>query len=89
MDWQNLLAILGVPLARTIAGWLNNALVDGVIEKFEWKKLVESTINILVPGLASFLGISLIGLDVPLLAPIIASAVIDWVGNFLAKKIKG
>ena len=88
MEWQNLLAIVGVPLVRCITGWLNNALIDGVIEKFEWKKLLESSVNILVPGLAAFFGISLMGLDVPLLAPLIASAVIDWIGNFFAKKIR-
>lgn len=37
--WIELGTIIGLPVLRSVAGWLENALEDGEISPFEWGEL--------------------------------------------------
>lgn len=50
---------LVIALIRTIAGWLENALADGKITMYEWRKLVETVLRIVPQAI----GLSAVGFD--------------------------
>jgi hypothetical protein len=56
---NELLTIVGLPVLRSVAGWLENALQDNKISAFEWKELVKTVLKLGVPALALFYGFAL------------------------------
>ena len=75
-----------IPVAaalRSIAGWLENSLRDGKIEKYEWGQLGATILRVGAIGLALYFGFNLDGLE----SGGIAIAV-DFVLSAV-KKIKG
>ena len=56
------LQLLAIPLAallRNVAGWLENALKDGKVSKYEWGKLGATVLRVGAFGLAAFYGFDL------------------------------
>lgn len=87
MDWGNLGILVGVPAARGIAGWLENALADKQITKFEWAKLGETVVRIGVIGLAMYFGLNKLGLNVDVLGASAGAVVLDFIlAKFKIKK---
>ena len=60
---NELVFILGFPLARGILGWLENALEDGYIEKLEWTELSATVVRIATPVLFVYAGVTFMGAD--------------------------
>jgi len=79
MELPQVLIVVGIPTLRSIAGWLNNALEDKKIDKFEWTKLVETIFRTTVTGVTAYYGINMFGLDIDIIAPIIGATLIDWI----------
>ena len=50
------LIIIAVPILRSAAGWLQNALEDGKITIIEWKKLLKTVLRLGIPGFALYYG---------------------------------
>jgi len=46
---NEIITILIFPLIVAVAGWLRNAVQDGVIDWPEWKKLIETILVVTVP----------------------------------------
>jgi hypothetical protein len=78
MDWT-----LIIPFAaggiRNIAGWLENSLKDGKIDKYEWGKLGGTVLEVAVLSFAAMFGL---GLD-----PASASGV-GILGSFVLSALK-
>lgn len=97
MAWTAILAtiapywpLFGIPLLRNLAGWAKNALADGIVEPYEWRKLADSSVNVILIGLGT-MGIfqfSSLGVDVSLLSSMLVGAVIDWIVRLRAKTQK-
>lgn len=60
MAIETILYSLGFPLVRGVLGWLENALEDGVVSKFEWKALGSTIVRIGTPVLIVALGVTAI-----------------------------
>lgn len=79
------LIIIGAPIVRSVAGWLNHSLEDGKIVLYEWKQLLTTTIRVGVPAVALYYG-----LDVPAEAaaaiPIIAEYLFDLTRKVVKEK---
>ena len=74
-DWLTLLA---APLARNISGWLQNAIEDGKISKYEWSQLLGTSLKILIPAVALYYGFDMdaeMAAAIPLLADLAFSEV--------------
>lgn len=79
----DMLVIAGTPVLRAVAGWLENALADGKIEMFEWKRLLGTVLRLGVPALALYYGFELdpeFAAAIPLVA--------DYVLNMFVKYAK-
>jgi hypothetical protein len=82
------ITIIGVPIVRGVAGWLEKALADGKIEDFEWQQLAETVLMLGVPAAALFFGIGMpVGYAVAL--PLIADYIYHYVKKVIeAAKVK-
>jgi hypothetical protein len=56
MVWQEALTLIGVPIVRSVAGWLENAFDDGKISGFELKELGSTVLRVGIIGVAAFFG---------------------------------
>ncbi len=81
------ITIVGIPVVRGVAGWLEKALVDGRIDNFEFKKLGETVLRISVPAFALYYGFNLpSGYAVAI--PFVADYVYHYVNKILKKAKK-
>lgn len=53
------------PILRNLTGWLERSLKDGQINKYEWKKLFETTIRVGIIGIVAYFGLESTGLSNP------------------------
>ena len=74
--------ILGTPIVRSLAGWIQKALEDGKIDSYEWKQLLSTFLRMTIPAVALFYGLSL-PVEVSAAIPLLAEYVYD-----LFKKVK-
>lgn len=75
----------GLPVLRSVAGWLENALKDKKITEFEWKMLVSTVIRVSVIGGAVYLGADGFGFDVDAIGASAAGVLGDMVFYSLKK----
>ncbi len=74
------IAALSAGLLRSVAGWLENSLADGVITEFEVKQLGETVVKY-------FASVSLLALGLPVEQAVAGAFVLD-VGKSAVKSIK-
>lgn len=68
---------IGLPIVRSVEGWLRKSLKNGHIEPYEWRLLLETTIRITLINLAMFYGFKAGSMDVPMLATSCAAYIAD------------
>ena len=87
MPWKEILTIVGIPALRSVAGWLENSLKDGVISPFEWAKLGETVVRVGVIGFGLYFGLEqLLGIDITALGASAGAIVLDFVLAAIKKK---
>jgi hypothetical protein len=59
---------IAFPIGRSIAGWAGIALQDGEITWPEWRLLTETIIRVGIIEAAIYYGVSVAGIDIPILA---------------------
>lgn len=85
MDYTSLGIAMGIPVLRSIFGWAENALEDGKIEAFEWRKLGSTVLRVGFVSACIYLGYSeMIGPIAPYAAAA-GGALVDM----MLKKLKG
>jgi hypothetical protein len=88
MVWDTILFSLGFPIVRSVLGWLENALADGKIEKFEVKQLGETILRIATPVILVGMGVTFIGADQAItIATAAVSTLIDFLWNKFHKAV--
>ncbi len=88
MVWEELAALVGIPVLRSVAGWAENALKDGKIENFEWKQLGETVVRVGFIGAATYFGLNEVGYDISALGAGAAAIIIDVIISAIKKKKK-
>jgi len=88
MVWQEVLAIVGFPVLRSVAGWAENALKDNKITNFEWKQLGSTVMRVGFIGIATYFGLNNAGLDVSALGAGASAVVLDFILSAIKKKKK-
>ena len=77
---NDLLIISGMPIVRSVAGWLENALADGKISLIEWKKLCKTILRLGVPAVALYYGFNL-----PVEFAAATPLIVDYIFNYATK----
>lgn len=87
---KEIFVIVGIPIARSILGWLKISLEDNIISYFEWKKMVVTIIQVGTATICTYYGLQLAGVDIPVLAASFAGVMFDKVISALkeTKQIK-
>jgi TRAP-type mannitol/chloroaromatic compound transport system substrate-binding protein len=75
--------VVAVPIIRGVAGWLQNALEDGKIDAFEWRKLASTMLRLGIPAFALYWGLDL---DVEVAASL--PLIIDYLLGVFSQKLK-
>lgn len=86
MDLISLFPALGFPILRSVGGWLENSLKDGKIDKFEWAKLGETIVRIGIITVCGYYGLTLVGVEIPVVAASAGAVVLDFILKALKKK---
>lgn len=81
------LAVLFLPLLKCLAGWFQNASADGKFEYWEWRKLLETAIPIILTAVIARYGL---GLNEVMSASIVTMILVglDQVKNAVVKARK-
>jgi len=80
MDWNILKDIgvaVGIPVARSFAGWLKHALEDKKVSEFELKLLGSTVIRVGTVSVMMYLGLNGMGFDVSVIGASASAFVID------------
>jgi len=86
MEITELWPIVGLPVVRSVAGWVENALDDGKISAFEWQQLGATVFRVGFMGAAAFFGLSGLGIDVSALGASASAVVLDFILKAFKKK---
>jgi len=82
---NDFIVLLGIPVIRSVAGWLNNALEDGKITLIEWKKLVSTILRIGVPAFILYAGFDM-SAEVAGAIPLLGDYLFDYIKKLIIKK---
>ena len=77
--------VIGLPVARSVAGWLVNALQDGAISDFEWARLGETVLSVGIISGAAYIGFAAVGFDVNAIATTAGAILFDSLLRALKK----
>lgn len=72
-----IISILTPPILRSVAGWAENSLEDGRIQKYEIKKLVQTTVRVSMVALSIHYGLNGAGVHIDALASGFSALVAD------------
>ena len=78
-DWNGLWLAAGIPVLRSVGGWLTNATSDGKIERFEIKKLGETVLKTAIYGIMVFFCADGFGIDLEPVAAGAAGVLLDLI----------
>jgi len=57
MQGLEILAFVGVPVLRSVSGWLDNSLEDGKILPIEWRMLAQTLARVMLLSLMIYYGV--------------------------------
>lgn len=80
--------IVGVPILRSVGGWLQNSLKDGVIDMIEWRQLGDTVIRMGLIGVATFYSLNGLGIDISALAAGFSAFLLDKLFESMKDKKK-
>lgn len=83
------LAFIGIPILRSVVGWFNHSIKDGRINRYEWRKLVETVINVGLIGVMVYLGLEQMGVDVSALGAASTAFVLDKLISAMKEQKQG
>ena len=81
--WTEITTAVGIPLIRSVAGWIISSLKDGKIDEIEWQRLLKTTFEITIMGLGVYFALDKIGLDITVLASTLSVATADMVLSWI------
>ena len=84
---EALLAI-GLPVGRSVIGWIKNSLKNGKIQLIEWKLLAETVLSVGTIATVAYFGLNSLGLDFPVLAASAGAFLFDMILSAYKKKNK-
>lgn len=84
--WTELLAFVGVPVIRNVAGWIENSFKDKKIQSYEWTELFNTIFRVGVIGFTGYLGLNAVGLEIPAIGAGGLAVVFDFFLNSLRKR---
>lgn len=88
MGWTSLIPIIGFPVLRSIGGWIENSLKDGIVDKFELAKLGETIVRVGIIAVGTYYGINGFGFDISIIGAGAGAVVLDFILSAMKKKKK-
>lgn len=86
--YVELLTAMGIPIARSVAGWAVKALEDKKVTRFEWKLLASTVIRVSIIAGVAYFGLDTLGFDIPVISAAAGAFFIDMAYSAIKKKKK-
>lgn len=83
---DELIIAIGLPVLRSVGGWVSYALEDNKISKFELKKLFNTILKTSVYGVLIYLGVGGMGLDIDMIAASASGLIFEKISSSLKNK---
>ena len=79
--WNEALIGIGIPIVRSVAGWLDISLKDKKISRLEVRKLIETVVRVGTIEIVLYFGLNSAGINIDMMAA--------GCGAFIADKLLG
>ena len=79
IDIAQIGAIIGIPVLRSVGGWITKATEDGKISKFEVLQLGKTVVRTGIVGSMIFFGATGMGIDVSAVASAATAVIFDMI----------
>ena len=79
LDWTTVGAAIGIPIARSIGGWVTKATADGKISRFEVKQLGETVLRTAIIGTLIYIGAGGVGFDITAVGSAASAVIFDMI----------
>jgi len=79
--------VIGVPLIRSVGGWLTKALEDGKITPFEWKQLTSTVVRVGIIGIAGYFSLNGFGVNISVFAAMMGAILADKLFGAIKEKV--
>lgn len=81
-----IITVVGAGILRSVGGWIENSMKDGIIDSFEWAKLGETIVRVGIIAAGAYYGLNSVGIDVSILGASAGTIVLDFIIAALRKK---
>jgi len=78
MNWD-MIGAIGIPILRSVGGWITKATADGKISDFEFKQLGSTALRTLISGTLIYVGAEGFGLDIDMMASAATAVILDMI----------
>jgi hypothetical protein len=89
-DWTQLWSIVGLPVLSGLAGFAQNNwenfMADNKLDKYEWKKIVETVLKLGIPSILLWLTLQGFNIDVDAWVPTITIIAGYWINRLFSNK---
>lgn len=79
MDMTQIMALVGIPVLRSVGGWLTKATEDGKISNFEFLQLGKTILRVAIIGTMIFFGADGVGFDVTAIGSAASAVIFDMI----------
>ena len=86
MGLTDLIPIIGFPIIRSVGGWLENSLKDGIIDSFEWARLGETIVRVGIIAAGTYYGLNGFGVDISAVGAGAGAIVLDFILAAIKRK---
>ena len=83
---KDVVIVVGMPVLRSVIGWIENAIKDKTITRFEWRQLITTITRVGTVGLVAYFGLGSIGMDIPAVAVGASAWIFDKVISAMKEK---
>jgi len=78
MNWD-VIGAIGIPILRSVGGWITKATEDGKISDFEFEQLGKTALKTLIVGTLIYVGAEGFGVNIDLMASAAAAVILDMI----------
>lgn len=79
IDWAQMGAAIGLPVVRSVGGWLTKATEDGKISTFELQELAKTVLRTGIIGVMIYFGADGVGIDITAVGSAASAIIFDMI----------
>jgi len=78
INWD-MIGAIGIPILRSVGGWITKATEDNKITDFEFKQLAKTALKTLIGGTLIYVGAEGFGINIDMMASAATAVILDMI----------